>query len=300
MSLKNITLLVVLSAGLSACGHYSEDLASMDINESPALQDIAPAAGTFAESDAPRRPYTYYLAKEYMDLARTENESYDYKSAAYFTKKAKMAHEGMTVMPSNYKEFDIGDDYAATAMEARERLNIALQTQNAPENYPALAKAQAQYDSFLEQLEEGHQKGDIKNCKDSFYQAISALQRPAENELNFGMAFAMGQATMDSNSMQIIAEAVSFYRENPNFEFTIVGYNAAGEMAPDYQGQSMAAKRAANIKAALVRAGIPSDSVRAYTANQQAMMNAAFAPEDPQANIIMRLKDQSAVEQPTI
>ena len=29
-------------------------------------------------------------------------------------------------MPANYKEFDIADEYAAMAMEAREYLNIAL------------------------------------------------------------------------------------------------------------------------------------------------------------------------------
>ncbi|MEM6781844.1 MAG: hypothetical protein AAF569_08275, partial [Pseudomonadota bacterium] len=185
MSLKNNVFALICALSISACGHYSEDLASMG---SVAPQDIAPAAGN---------DFSSFLASEYMALAQEENRKYDYQAARFYTEKAMAAQKGQSVPPASLREFDIPTQYQGKAQEKRERLVAALQIQKTPENYASLAKAQTQFDSWLEQMEEGHQEVDIQTCAESFDAAMLMLENPMANEVNFTLDFAIGGASFD-------------------------------------------------------------------------------------------------------
>ena len=148
---------------LSACDHYSHQL------HSQALNNITPAAGTSLG-------FSDYLAMEYRDLAVYENyRMMDYQAAEYFTKKAMAASEGRNVQPSRVMDYDIAPEYQMALGQARARLVDALHMSDRVANAPLLARAQAQYDCWIEQQAESHQPGDILACKFEFQSALMAL-----------------------------------------------------------------------------------------------------------------------------
>lgn len=279
MFLKKQSLMILSLALLSACGHYSEDLAAMD---AVAPQDIAPAAGN---------DFNSYLAHEYMALAKQENAVYDYKAAMMFTEKARAAQKGQEVTPFTLRDFDINEENREIVKQKRLQLIGALQSKNAPENYYELAKAQTQFDSWLEQLEEGHQGAQIKTCMDSFDEAMRKIENPSEDEINYTLDFTVGSTDIGAQGQQKIQEAVQFYQENPAYQFTVIGYinNETAEA-----GQSnIAVQRALNVRDLLIRAGVPSYSIQAYTGRQQAGI---FPADNAQrVNIIMRAPENTAM-----
>lgn len=279
MFLKKQALMVLSLGFLSACGHYSEDLAAMG---SVAPQDIAPAAGN---------DFNSYLAHEYMELAKQENAVYDYKAAMMFTEKAKAASQGAEVMPFTLRDFEISEENREIVAQKRQQLIGALQTKNAPENFHALAKAQTQFDSWLEQLEEGHQSAQIKTCVDSFEEAMLEIENPSEDEINYTVDFMVGSADIGATGQQKIQEAIQFYQQNPAYGFTVIGYinNDTAEAGKS----NIAVQRALNVRDMLIRAGVPSYSIQAYTGRQQAGIFPADSAQ--RVNIIMRAPSNAAM-----
>lgn len=170
---------------LSACDHYSEELASLDGKLKTGTP--APAVTASASTDlnaietAAGGPGMYYqnfnevLAQDYYTLARHENDTaMDYKAAQYYTQKAKAATLGKPVMPGNPNKFDIPPEQKETLTGARASLVSALETQRSPQNDPVLAKAVVCYDCWLDQAEEG-KKGAAATCAESFNQAMGQL-----------------------------------------------------------------------------------------------------------------------------
>lgn len=283
MSLNKSIFSILSVCLLTACGHYSEDLAAMDrMNRMDTVVPhlIEPAAG---------HSFNTYLASEYMALAHEENTSYDYKSAALFTKKAKAAQQGKVPPPSKIDEYDLPEEAMKTATMKREKLVSALQTQNTPENYAALARAQVQFDKWLEESEEGHQQAAIKNCSDSFEAAMMQLGNPLADEVNYTIHFGAQDTALTQGSITTIQDVARFFGENPDYDFMVIGHSA--------YGRDTAASRAGNVREALVQAGVPAMTIRAYTQKEQATFYKASATPTPTAiservNIILRKKPQ--------
>lgn len=280
MFLKKQALMVLSLGMLTACGHYSEDLASMDTVQP---QDIAPAAGN---------DFSAYLAHEYMELAKQENAAYDYQAAMMFTNKAKAAQKGEEVSPFAFRDFEIDSQYEGEVEQKRLELLGALQSKNSPENYFTLAKAQTQFDSWLEQLEEGHQPKQIQTCAESFDAAMKKVENPLADEVNYTLTFASGSTNVQTTAQQKLHEAIRFYQENPQYGFTVIGYinNAAAE-AGQY---NIAVQRALNVRDMLIKAGIPSYQIEAYTGRQQAGLYPA-AENSERVNVIMRVPSEPAM-----
>lgn len=197
-------LLMVLSVlALGACEHYSDDLASLDgsmktnqttlayASAAPVSpQDIAPAAGGPAATGG---SINTFLAREYYDLARYENDkAYDYKAAKQYTKKAVSAQKGQFTGPSKISAFDIPSQHVGELTQARSDLIAALKTQNTPENGPALAKAQSSFDCWLERAEEADEDTHFAECKTQFEQSMAMLIMPAAGEADASTVFQIG------------------------------------------------------------------------------------------------------------
>lgn len=275
MSLKKQAFALVALIALSACGHYSEDLAMM---EGKNLQDIAPAAG---EPD-----FSILLAQEYATLAQQENERYDYLAAKYFTDKAKAAGRGKDVPPASLNDFEIDPDNHAAVIQVREKLVAALETKKTPANFKALAEAQTQFDSWLEELEEG-QKTDITESRDHFEQALALLENPMPDEVNYTLMFGMNSAALDAAAEQSLEEAVAYYQENPYYEFTVIGYENAQSVEAGHA--NLAVQRAVAVRDVLVKMGVPKYSIHAFTGREQASVY-PVASNEGRVNVIMRLK----------
>jgi len=180
-----VTLIAASSLILGACSHYSDDLASLDqsMKAKPqqfamAPQDIAPAAGAVG---SPSASLNEYLARDYYELARYENDkAFDYKASKGYTQKAIMASKGERVQPSVVSAYDIPSERIDALKKAREHLMAALQSPQ--QDQQALAKAQTGFDCWLERAEEADVKSHYAECKAQFEQSMLNLTAPAAGE----------------------------------------------------------------------------------------------------------------------
>lgn len=124
-----------------------------------------------------------YLAREYRDFFLFEaDEMYDWIDADYFATKALMANEGRNVQPEDPAEWEIDEAHLPELVDARRGLMDALLgggKEKAPEQ---AAIAQAKYDCWVEQQQEGHQPTHIAACREDFLAAMANLERALQPE----------------------------------------------------------------------------------------------------------------------
>lgn len=192
----SLALIVLAATGMSGCARYSEDLAALETRMGPssgtqvAMTDASLATMTPAAGDeTPSIPFTELLAREYIALARQNETAMDYKTARYFTVKAQAAQQGKVVPPGMPEQFGLSGDKAKDAREGRAELAAKLSHDLTPENFYALAKAQTQYDCWLDDIEDG--RGNQGACASGFSQAMSTIAAsadPAPAEVNIAPA----------------------------------------------------------------------------------------------------------------
>ncbi len=155
------TFVVLASGGANAVLFYGDDM-----EEARAMQ----TSGATFDS---------YLAREYRDFFIFEaDEMYDWIDADHFAEKALAANSSGagSVQPEDPAEWDIDDAHMPELKAARGDLMAAFD-HGAREVAPKEAAiAQAKYDCWVEQQEEGHQPTHIAACRDQFAAAMSALQ----------------------------------------------------------------------------------------------------------------------------
>lgn len=118
------------------------------------------------------------LARNYKDFANYEaDEMYDWTDAVVYADKATAANAGKAPMPDDLTNRNIkGDANVADLQAARTRLMQALNNgaqQKSPLN---AARAQADFDCWAEQQEEGWQFDHIAACKDDFWRSMQSTE----------------------------------------------------------------------------------------------------------------------------
>lgn len=251
------SLLLPLVLTMAACGHYSDDLASLE-RKFPGQQiasaphDIAPAAGGIAQGTLAQN-----LAREYTELARYENDTaFDYKSSGDYTKKAKLAMAGKIAAPSRIEKYDIPAQYAGELIAARKTLVDALKTQNTPENAASLARAQTRFDCWVERAEEAVDDAHFADCKAEYEAAMASLTMPAAGGVigaagaTYDIGFAANStliADMSRKDLDYIA-ALMNDPANAAYRLVLTGYkNAAvsGAYADRLTQERLAAAKSA-------------------------------------------------------
>ncbi|MAN79779.1 MAG: flagellar motor protein MotB [Rhodospirillaceae bacterium] len=163
------------------------------------------------------------LFKEYVDLARSEDDQADSRSAVYYNNRAKMAAAGKDTGPQELKDRKIPSSAAADLAAARKELTAALAAgagKSAPEK---AARAQAMFDCWMEQQEENDQPKDIAACRSAFETAMKGLggAKPAEKkammEKEFIIYFDFNKANLNEAATavayQVMAESISGYKQ---------------------------------------------------------------------------------------
>ena len=154
-------------AALSACGNFK------DYDEVEALQGVS-AVGS---------PFTQALTSEYQAFVDSElNDMNDHADALHFARKGIAAARGDVVAPEPVSDWNVGGAVMQELAEARGRL-INVFDLGAREIQPQLsAVAQARFDCWIEQQEEGFQTNDINVCRNEFIEALNQLeaQMPAQ------------------------------------------------------------------------------------------------------------------------
>ena len=143
---------LVLSLLVAAC--------SFDIEEA---RNISVEGGDF----------NHELAREYRDIALYEaDEMYDWPDAALFSRKAILASTGQITAPENIDDWNISEDAEADFSEARTLLVDSLEAGFRDQIPAQAASAQASFDCWIEQQEEGWQIEHIARCRQNFQNAM--------------------------------------------------------------------------------------------------------------------------------
>ena len=150
--IKAYILVITLSISATAC--------SFDIEEA---RNISIIGGDFDQS----------LAREYQELAIYEaDEMYDWPDAALFSRKAIMASHGQSPVPEQIDDWNLPDGTITEFSDARLLLTNSLDSGFREEIPQQAAKAQASFDCWIEQQEEGWQTAHITKCKQNFRNAM--------------------------------------------------------------------------------------------------------------------------------
>ena len=162
------------------------------------------------------------LFKEYVDLARSEDDQADSRSAVYYNARAKMAAAGKDTGPQDLKDRKIPSGAVADLTAARKKLTDALAAGAGKSSPEKAARAQAMFDCWMEQQEENDQPKDIAACRSAFEDAMKGLSgaKPAAKKAmpgkEFVIYFDFNKATLNEAATaiayQVMAESISGYK----------------------------------------------------------------------------------------
>lgn len=216
---------------------------------------VAPSGGS---------AFTQALAKDYSDYTRFEaDEMYDWPDADHFADKAMAAAEGKRVAPENPEEWDIErDDWMAELKQARTTLVSAYRDgfrEDAPE---VAASAQANYDCWVEQAEEGWQYDHIAKCREGF---MSAMQQRGGEEVVTQVEgpppvlvfFDWDVARLPAEANQMLEAMANVAQDNPQMRLNVTGH--ADTSGPADYNVDLSRERAENVASALQTRGVARD-----------------------------------------
>jgi OOP family OmpA-OmpF porin len=126
------------------------------------------------------RDFNSELARDYLSMADLQARLYDWASSEHFARKGLDATAGKYVMPDNVEKIRIGSPAKEELMQVRSQLvdPYGVLNDSNKYNYPkATADAQAYYDCWMEEQNEGWEKGPIEFCKRGVTDIIAGFNR---------------------------------------------------------------------------------------------------------------------------
>lgn len=225
-----------------------------------------PAAIESAKTMTPTggTPFTQKLAQNYSDYTRFEaDEMYDWPSASHFAGKALAAAEGQRVAPENPDDWSIRrEDWRNELHAARAEL-VGAYRDGFREDMPEVAaSAQANYDCWVEQAEEGWQYDHIAKCREGF---LSAMQQrggdpvvtQVEGPPPVLIFFDWDVAEVPSEAGAMLDAVAGLAQDNPGMQLDVVGH--ADRSGPADYNVGLSQRRAENVANALQGRGISRD-----------------------------------------
>lgn len=228
------------------------------------------------EAKAVGSPFTQALAAEYKTFANRElKDMFDYPDALHFARKGLAAASGESVMPEPVNDWNLSEEHIKELGAARGRLVVAFDLGGREIAPATAAKAQVNYDCWIEQQEENWQTHDILTCKKSFEEAMNELEGlvhqapqpvpsdeppPMIPEEAMYLVFFNWDAYDISASAESVLEAVAKeVAKNPPSQVSIQGH--ADTSGPADYNQRLAFKRASSVRDSLVKLGVPENLI---------------------------------------
>ena len=263
--MRTFALGATLAAAMLVAGC---DLHTYDVIE---IRDTEASGGT---------AFTQALHQEYRELAIYEADvEYDWIDADKWAEKGLMAAVGETPTP----EFSRNWQRSTADMDpARERM-MGLFADTATEKFPATAaRAQVQYDCWLEEQDEAWQTERIEGCRDNFLQALAMIEDgmkppppppkpapppivkvepapPPPQPMSFIVFFEFDSATITPPAGRILDDVAAAYRDGKKTTVALDGH--ADRSGSNAYNQRLSERRAGAAKAALVERGVPVDAI---------------------------------------
>jgi len=226
------------------------------------------------------------LAAEYQQLAWFENQQMqDRRDGGNFAAKATAVSAGNAAAPEDPGTRDIANAPALTELTTeRQRLLRLLSDGRTRAPYEA-AVAQARYDCWVEQQEEGHQTNDIRACRAMYMQAAADLQRalatptqqaaPAPTgQPQYLVFFDFDRAQVTDAARQTLSTIAEELRGGTVGSVNVIGHTDT--VGPDAYNDALSRRRAQAVREALVRAGVdPGRIVTAGAGQEQPLVPTA-------------------------
>ena len=243
---------------LSACAFLVVGCASQAKRDVVTAESAAETGSEFTKS----------LHKEYTEMAKRELAEADPESASYYAKKASAAASGTKVGPEVLPAKLIYDE--AALREARPRLIKALDSPRADKRPDLAAKAQVNFDCWVQEAEETWwQPDDRKFCQTNFEAALADLSEvtvatqaapaaapKAEQYLVF---FDFDSAKLTPEAIDIVKSAADTAKKESSPDIMLIGHaDRAG--SADYN-LALSGRRADAVKAELVDLGLSPNAI---------------------------------------
>ncbi|SOD92627.1 OmpA family protein [Caenispirillum bisanense] len=239
MTVKPILFAAAAVALLGACTTW-------DLEKTRAM---APAGDTFTQA----------LKTAYLERAAFEKAEQDWGDVAYFNMQARTAAAGQVPPVGELASRGLSAPALAAGRAALlERLATA-----APSNTPeACAQAQAWFEHWMEQEEEGHQPDHIAEAKGQYDAWLAKCQPPvmAAEPADFIIYFPFDSATLTATAKAEIARAAEAYKTRSGAITLTAHTDTAGDKM---YNQRLSERRADAVRKALVDMGVPSKVIAA-------------------------------------
>lgn len=222
--------------------------------------------------------FEHELARDYRDFANFEAQAmYDYIDAGHFAQKGMSVANGENSLPEEPAQWGIEDqENLAELTRARDRLLAALAQGAAAKAPGPAARAQVQYDCWVEQQEEGHQFDHIAECREGFLRAIASTEEaltpepaasrepaaprgatgtpPTVVETEYMVFFAWDSAEINQTAAELLDRFATNLRNSAPRPILIVGH--ADRSGPADYNMELSERRADAVVDALSDRGI--------------------------------------------
>ena len=212
--------------------------------------------------------FNQQLYAGYIELSSNELGENDYRDSDYFAMKAAVAARGDDVRPTALEERRIAADKVEELAKARNRL-MAMLVGNGKGKAPIIAaRAQLSFDCWVQEEEEGHQPGDISDCRNAFYGSVVAAEvalRPPPPEPEpepepepsyvtyYVVFFEFDSSDLSGAAMQTLDEAAGTALEMKPYKILIRGHT--DRAGPDAYNLKLSEQRALSVASYLIDNG---------------------------------------------
>lgn len=209
------------------------------------------------------------LEREYSAMAAEEAIERDAADEKHFGAKAAMAGAGHSVKPDLPTSRQLPGTDTAYAERTYQRILNAYGNDAANTHPVELATAQAAYDCWLQETEEGYQLLHIWRCRDAANAALNTIEAPkvvqttpkppaAMPPQEFTIYFAFDSAELSPAATDTVNAIAGAYGKRQGDDVNIIGHTDTSG-SNDYN-LALSQRRADAVAAALAGAGMP-DSV---------------------------------------
>src|SRR5262249_8296552 len=159
--------------------------------------------------------FTQALTEEYKSFVAEEHDEYDWAAADYFARKGLTAAGGTVVPPEDPANYDLGDA-AGEIAAAHQRLLTDLNNGGRDAKPAVAAKAQVNFDCWVQEQEQGWQKDETAACKNDLMAALDELEKkeaaPAAAPAvpgNYTVYFDFDKSVINAAGQQVINQVLA-------------------------------------------------------------------------------------------
>ena len=261
----SILFAATLTASLGGCSYFDASFNVEKLNK-------AQATGS---------PFAKQLTDEYRNRANDSQENYNYEQADSVALRGLATADGNEVEPYHLDDWDLPQDKFEELATARQRLLAAFSKDAKNKTPTETAKAQANFDCWVEDAVKDWDAEKFKTCRQQFLQSIEDVESAVgkspisaaagmegmgqdasiPDNASYYVFFNSGQNNLTAEGRKSIAAFVAEIKVRQPKQVLVNGYTDA--TGTKKSNQRISEKRAAAVAEALIKQGIPARTIKA-------------------------------------